>query len=190
MASKVPTPVDRARLTVSSEITFRPLTAGDLPMLHDWLSRPHVQEWWDGSLTFAEVEEEFMPAIAGSVPLQCYLAYAGGEPIGFIQSYTPAECHADGWWLDEHDPAVRGIDQFLAHEQQLGQGLGTAMVRGFVARLFADPMVARIQTDPAPQNGRAIRCYEKAGFRAVREVDTPDGRALLMYCARAEPPSE
>jgi len=167
--------------TPPPEITFRPLTAGDLSLFHSWLSRPHVAEWWDGQPTLAELEAEYAPAIAGQAPVQCFLALAGAEPIGFIQSYTPAECHDDGWWLDEHDPGVRGIDQFLANTEQLGQGLGTAMVRAFVARLFADPAITRIQVDPNPDNRRAIRCYEKAGFRAVRELDTPDGRALLMY---------
>ena len=59
------------------------------------------------------------------------------------------------------------------------------MVRAFVAHLFADPAVTRIQTDPSPLNARAIRCYEKAGFRRVGEVDTPDGQELLMICERA-----
>jgi RimJ/RimL family protein N-acetyltransferase len=80
----------------------------------------------------------------------------------------------------------------MANAEQLGRGIGTAMVRAFVERLFADAAVTRVQTDPAPGNGRAIRCYEKAGFRAVGEVDTPDGPALLMVCERApraeEPP--
>jgi RimJ/RimL family protein N-acetyltransferase len=58
------------------------------------------------------------------------------------------------------------------------------MVRAFVARLLADPRTTRVQTDPSPTNARAIRCYEKAGFRRSREVETPDGRALLMYCER------
>lgn len=62
---------------------------------------------------------------------------------------------------------------------------GTAMVRAFVRRLLDDPAVTRVQTDPAPTNLRAIRCYEKAGFLAVGEIDTPDGRALLMICERA-----
>jgi len=35
-------------------------------------------------------------------------------------------------------------------------------------------------TDPDPANARAVRAYEKAGFHRDREVDTPDGRALLM----------
>ena len=166
-------------------IDFSPLTHADLPLLHDWLSRPHIVEWWPGPPTLAEVAEEFGPAIAGSVPHECFVALADGVPIGFIQSYTPVGWHHEGWWLDEHDAGVRGIDQFLADAEQLGRGLGTAMVSTFVARLFADPTVTRVQTDPAPGNRRAIRCYEKAGFIADREVDTPDGRALLMYCERS-----
>ncbi len=52
------------------------------------------------------------------------------------------------------------------------------MVRAFVEKLFEDPTTTRVQTDPSPTNPRAIRCYEKAGFRRVGEVDTPDGAAL------------
>ncbi len=60
------------------------------------------------------------------------------------------------------------------------------MVRQFVARLFADPQVTQVQTDPSPSNGRAIRAYEKAGFRRVAKVLTPDGPALLMRVQRAD----
>lgn len=116
-----------------------------------------------------------------------YVVLADGEPIGYIQSYV-AMGSGDGWWEDEQDPGVRGIDQFLSRADQLGQGLGTRMVRAFVEQLFADPSVTRIQTDPSPENRRAIRCYQKAGFRAVCEIDTPDGRALLMVCDRATEP--
>ena len=38
----------------------------------------------------------------------------------------------------------------------------------------------RLVIDPDPANARAIRAYEKAGFRRGRVVDTPDGPALLM----------
>lgn len=156
-------------------------------MLQDWLARPHVAEWWTPTPTLPEMMDEFGPAIAGEGPVACFIATVEGNPIGFIQSYIPALCHDDGWWLDEHDPSVRGIDQFLADGSQLNQGIGAAMIRAFIARLFEDPTVTGIQTDPEPSNHRAIRCYEKAGFAACRTVITPDGPALLMYCARPAP---
>ena len=166
-------------------VSFRPLTPTDLPLLHEWLGRPHVAEWWGPTPSLAEVELEFGPLTSDESPMRPYVVLGDGAPIGYIQSYV-AMGSGDGWWLDEQDPGVRGIDQFLAHSAQLGRGVGTAVVRAFVQHLFAEPTVSRIQTDPSPRNRRAIRCYEKAGFHTLGEVDTPDGRALLMVCDRAE----
>jgi RimJ/RimL family protein N-acetyltransferase len=168
-------------------VGFRPLTQADLPLLHEWLTRPHIAEWWDHPASLAEVEQEYGPLVGGQPTTQPYIVLSDGAPIGFIQSYV-AMGSGDGWWPEEEDPGLRGIDQFLAHPDHLGRGLGTAMVRAFVQRLFSDPAVTRIQTDPSPGNRRAIRCYEKAGFHAVGEVNTPDGPALLMVCDRASSP--
>ena len=155
----------------------------DMPMLHEWLQRPHVAEAWTPTPSLDEVIEDFAPKTHPDYPVQGYIAFDGDHAIGFIQSYVVKDC-GDGWWEDETDPRARGIVQFLANADQLGRGLGTAMVKAFVARLFEDPTVTQVQTDPNPRNARAIRCYEKAGFRAIQEVDTPDGRALLMICDR------
>ena len=160
-------------------IGFRLLRRADLPLLHEWLGRPHVAAWWGAPPSLAEVEAEYGPLADGATDVHPYLALLDGEPIGYVQSYVAAGAGA-GWWPDERDPGVRGIDQFLADEERLGRGLGTALVRAFVDLLLADPAVTRVQVDPAPDNARAIRCYEKAGFRAVGVVDTPDGPALLM----------
>jgi RimJ/RimL family protein N-acetyltransferase len=149
--------------------------------MHEWLNRPHVAEWWDDRTSLPEIEQDFGPLLGDHSTTRAYIVLTDGAPIGYIQSYV-AMGSGDGWWENEKDPGVRGIDQFLAHAEQLGRGLGTRMLRAFVRQLFADPSVTRIQTDPAPNNLRAIRCYEKAGFRTVREIHTPDGRALLMVC--------
>jgi aminoglycoside 6'-N-acetyltransferase len=62
----------------------------------------------------------------------------------------------------------------------LGRGHGSAFLRMHCERLF-EAGVPAIGTDPHPDNARAIRAYQKAGFTiASGPVDTPWGRAILM----------
>ncbi len=163
---------------------FKLLAEHDLGLLSEWLNRPHVAEWWDDRpVSCAAVREKYLPRILRSTSVSVYFAYLKGAPVGFIQSYLAAE-QSDGWWPDERDLGVVGIDQFLADADDLGKGLGTEMVSQFVSAVFEDPAVTQIQVDPKPTNLRAVRCYEKVGFRKVGMIETPDGLALLMVMER------
>ncbi len=67
------------------DFEFRPLTETDLPLLLDWLNRPHLQEWWrDGVTSLEEVREKYLPRIAGSDAARPYLASCDGQPVGYI----------------------------------------------------------------------------------------------------------
>jgi RimJ/RimL family protein N-acetyltransferase len=169
-----------------SAIAFRPMGDADLPLFAQWLQQPHVREWWGGDAapTLDEVRAEYAMRLHPASPVQLYVAHLADEPIGWCQSYNAMACAADGWWTDETDPGVFGIDQFIGEPERLNQGLGARMVRAFAQSLLARPGVTKIQTDPHPANARAIRCYVKAGFRRVREIVTPDGPALLMTMGR------
>lgn len=170
----------------NSLVTLRLMTEQDLPMLYDWLNRPHIVEWWGGEEarpSLAEVREQYLPSVLAKESVTPYIAMLDQEPIGYAQSYV-ALGSGDGWWEEETDPGVRGIDQLLANPSQLGKGLGTKLVRALVETLFKDPEVTKIQTDPSPSNLRAIRCYEKAGFVRQKTVATPDGPAVYMVQTR------
>ena len=97
-------------------------------MLHEWLTRPHVSEWWGDAESEDELLEEYVAPTDPESSVKAYFAMMDGTPVGYIQSYV-AMGSGGGWWTDETDPGVRGIDQFLANADQLGQGLGTAMIR-------------------------------------------------------------
>jgi RimJ/RimL family protein N-acetyltransferase len=168
------------------DIAFRPLLEVDLPLLHEWIHRPHVAQWWGGDgppASFADTRKKYSPRLQEHSTVKPYIALLSDEPIGFTQSYVAVEC-GDGWWKDETDPGVYGTDQFLCDENKLGRGIGTRMVSAFVRRLFENPSVTRVQTDPDPINTRAIRCYEKVGFRRLGNIVTPNGQALLMVIER------
>lgn len=175
------------------DITFTAIGPEDLPLLHRWQCRPHVVEWWEPAPTLAEVREDFearlhapdvlaLDAPAGVVQ---YLARLDGVPFGYQQAYRVMAHQKDGWWLEETDPCALGIDQYIGEPELCGRGLGTRMVQTFLAQLFADPRVTTVQTDPDPNNARAIACYRRAGFRDVGPVVTLDGPALLLRASRA-----
>src|SRR5688572_20730312 len=143
-------------------------------MLHDWLCRPHVSRWWGAAPSTAQVDDDYLPLTNPESTTRGYIVCLDARPIGFIQSYVVLGS-GHGWWMGETDPGARGIDPFLASADDLGRGLGSAMICAFVENLFLDSSVTKVQTDPSPTNERAIRTYLRAGFYPVGEVSTPDG---------------
>lgn len=170
----------------AAEVTLRLMTEADLAMLHDWLNRPHIVDWWGGEESRPSLEEvwqQYRPSVLAAQGVTPFIALIGTEPIGYAQSYV-AMGSGDGWWEEETDPGVRGIDQSLANAEDLNKGIGTTLVRALVSHVFSDPSVTKIQTDPSPDNPRAIRCYEKAGFVQHGLITTPDGPAVYMVQTR------
>ncbi|MPZ58864.1 MAG: GNAT family N-acetyltransferase [Rhizobiales bacterium] len=150
---------------------FHPMTAADLPLMRDWLARPHVAEWWHDANEF-----EFVSGDLAHHDMAQFIVTMEERPLGYLQCYNMSEWHAG---FGPQPPGTRGIDQFIAEPDMVGRGHGSAFIRQFIDGLLKCG-TPRVVIDPSPANPRAIRAYEKAGFRKDRLVDTPDGRALLM----------
>jgi aminoglycoside 6'-N-acetyltransferase len=152
---------------------FRPMSAADLPMVRRWLEAPHVAQWWrDPDEQFALVSEDLdHPA------MDQFVVTADDRPFAYLQCYDPTAWSNNG--LGTHPQGTRGIDQFIGESDMIDRGHGSALIRNFVDGLL-NAGTPRVVTDPDPENIRAVRAYEKAGFQKVSLVDTPDGRALLM----------
>jgi aminoglycoside 6'-N-acetyltransferase len=162
-----------ARASGPARYEFRPLAATDLAMVRRWLETPHVRAWWgDPDEQFALVSGDLdVPA------MEQFIVAVEDRPFGYVQT-----CDLVTWpdpAFADQPPGTRAIDQFIGEPDMLGRGHGAGFVRAFADRLLAAG-APRVITDPDPANGRAVRAYEKAGFRRVRLVDTLDGSALLM----------
>jgi aminoglycoside 6'-N-acetyltransferase len=157
-----------------SAYTFRPVTPADLPLLREWRSRPHWVKWWGA----AEGDGGFFEEAMADPHTSAWIVELDGRAFAYAQDYDP---HAWPGHPFAHLPAgARGIDQSIGDPSALGCGHGSAFVRAHCDRLFAAGAPA-IGTDPHPDNARAIRAYEKAGFAGSGgPLDTPWGRALLM----------
>ena len=72
-------------------VTLRLLTEADLGMLHEWLNRRHIVEWWGGEEARPSVEEvrrDYLPSVLAGEGVTPYIAMIGNEPIGYAQSYV------------------------------------------------------------------------------------------------------
>ena len=61
----------------------------------------------------------------------------------------------------------------------LSRGVGSAALAAFTRRLH-DEGHRTIVIDPDPANARAVRAYEKAGFRPVPRLEGRTDDALIM----------
>jgi aminoglycoside 6'-N-acetyltransferase len=61
-----------------------------------------------------------------------------------------------------------GVDMFIGEPELWDRGLGTKALAILVAYLYAAAGARGIVIDPRVANARAIRAYEKAGFRKVK----------------------
>jgi aminoglycoside 6'-N-acetyltransferase len=151
---------------------IRPVVEADLALIAGWRARPHVMEWWGEPDEEPEAEKLAHPEI------DLWLVAHAGRPFAFIQDYR---VHA---W-DPHPfrylpQGARGLDLFIGEPDMLGQGHGQRFLRQHVDALFARDVPAA-GADPHPDNHRARRAYERAGFTlASGPLDTPWGRAVLM----------
>lgn len=151
-------------------VEFRPLAWADLPLLADWLSRPHVKQWWQEEHDLASVTARYGPSLEGSDKTELFIVVRAGQPIGMALRYLLSD---NAGWLaslapsGRHDESV-GIDYLIGEESLLGRGIGPAMIGAFVELAWARyPSATGVVVSVAQDNRRSWRALEKAGFKRI-----------------------
>lgn len=154
-----------------AEIGFRPVTPADRALLAAWIARPHWQRWW------GEAESEAVSIAEGATAdFGPFVFTLDGRDAGYIQWWRP---EGIGGPVAAPPETTRGIDMGIADPDDLGRGVGPAVLAAFLRRLAAEG-VTRFLIDPAPGNTRALRAYAKAGFAEVARGHNADGPYVLM----------
>jgi len=162
-------------------IAFRPLRLADLPLLAEWLRRPHVREWWrepDESLAHYE------DALAGRDPTDNYLILVDGRPAGMIQTYLVSD-YPEWASVVQVGEGVAGTDLLIGEPELLGRGLGPEILEQFTREVvFARPETHACVASIEEVNRRSWRAFEKAGFRHERDVEEEGKPHRLMRLDR------
>lgn len=135
--------------TLSGErVTLRPLVDGDEERLAAIVREPEVSRWW-GLYSGNMSGDDFLEHQSG------WVIEIDGRVAGWVEFYEEAET----------DYRHVALDIFLTTALH-GQGLAHESLR-LAMDHFQDEGHHRFTIDPAAENRRALRSYERLGFRRV-----------------------
>ncbi|MGM8214558.1 GNAT family N-acetyltransferase [Bacillaceae bacterium W0354] len=148
------------------DLEVRHLFKEDRYLLAKWLSDPMVLEYYEGRdnpFDVVRVESKFF--VEDGIT-RCIICYRG-VPIGYIQFYQLDDDSRNlyGYTCEE---VVYGLDQFIGEVEYWNKGIGTLLITSMVEYLYKEENADRIVMDPQVGNERALKCYEKCGFKKVK----------------------
>jgi aminoglycoside 6'-N-acetyltransferase len=153
-----------------------------------WRNQPHVREWWDPDeppLSVEGARSEYGPDTQAGTPTVACVIEQDDQPVGFLQFYRWSayadEAQTIGIPFDED---TWGLDVFVGEPARSGQGLGSAAVDLLCRHLFEQRGASAVALVAARDNARALRAYEKAGFRrgaSVLDLDTRNGQRVESW---------
>ncbi|RDY69070.1 GNAT family N-acetyltransferase [Halobacillus trueperi] len=150
----------------NGDLLVRQVVKEDHDVLSKWLSDPSVLEYYEGRdqpFNRSKIENEFISF--GDEKTQCLVGYKGMK-IGYIQYYElDKKMKGQYGYVDR---VVYGMDQFIGEVMYWNKGMGSLLVTSMVDYLFKNKCADRVVMDPQVRNERALRCYEKCGFRKVK----------------------
>jgi aminoglycoside 6'-N-acetyltransferase len=153
-------------LVAGDGFVLRPFTGDDVPLLARWRSDQRVLRWVGGPVDAGEIRAKYV-----GNPARAHITHAiaerDGEPVGFVQWYPCQAGYLAAAGLTADDGAW-ALDVYLDPERH-DAGLGSRLV-SLVAAHLAATVARRVLIDPEAANARAVRAYEKAGFRVVRPL--------------------
>ena len=141
-------------------ITLREYRADDLSAIHAWVNDPETvrylssRYWMPQSMSDTS---DFLNHAMQAGTNGAYFVIAEpetGEYLGQIDLFSI------NWRMRSGEMAI-----VVAKEAKRGRGTGTEAVRLMLAFAFGTLGLERVELEVATGNQRAMRCYEKAGFR-------------------------
>jgi acetyl CoA:N6-hydroxylysine acetyl transferase len=154
----------------------------DSELLHAWMNRPHVAEFWEMAWPLQWIRDYFDGQVQDPARSP-YLGFVDDEPIGYVEVYDPL-----GDVLGAHAP-IRpgdlGAHVLIGAEEHLGR-FSVSLGRATVRMLFKRPGVLRIVGEPDVRNENFLSLLAFLGFRRECDIDLPDKRAAFMVCERRD----
>ncbi len=150
-------------------LSVRVLERNDAALLAKWLSNPTVLQYYEGRDHPFDIDKVKKVFFDKETDVNRCIIEFKGVAIGYIQYYQlDKETQLLYGYPIVAPVTIYGIDQFIGEVNYWDQGIGQLLIRSMVKFLMKHKQANKIVMDPQTWNLRALRCYEKCGFRKIK----------------------
>ncbi len=142
---------------------MRPMTVDEIPIFYNWATQSDATHFWyeDGRVpAYEEFTRDWeRHYFDGSEPEKgrCFVILVNDRPIGEV-NYND---------INREDNSVE-LDIIIAKDVDTRRGYGTDALKTLVKHLFQHLHIQLCWIEPVAKNARAVRAYEKAGFKTTK----------------------
>lgn len=165
-------------LISGEKVQLRAITATDFPQIVAWSKDEEVSRYFEGDYPLCLEDCPSWLQKAQSDRHNKRFAIVTKDDNEFIGDI---ELDHITWRSGDAELRVR-----IGEKTRWDQGFGTDAVRTLLTHAFLRMNLSRIYLRVYSSNLRALRCYQKAGFkkegRIIRHTSTGDPREILLMC--------
>jgi len=167
---------------MEQQIIFRDMNLEDLEMMVAWRNEEDVKKYY-GNPSFDYSHEyiinKYKPRILKEDKKVPIIIEYEHEPIGYLQFYT-LEKEEILKITNGKSSEVGSFDLFIGSSKHRNKGLGTIITRKLITKFEENRGIHHIVIKVLSNNHRAIKCYEKCGFR-IRGQENNRNLILMEY---------
>jgi len=158
-------------MILNDQLFIRNMNSNDFTLMVRWLNDSMVLEYYEESpLNLEKIKKKYGPRVEGTNYVKPCIVEHQNQPIGYMQYYEIQETELKEYGYPSNQK-IFGIDQFIGETQLWGKGIGTSMILMFLNFLSKNKSASRVVLEVKKSNIRAISCYEKCGFRKIKELN-------------------
>ncbi len=145
----------------------------DYKLLEKWYQNKEVYSNFEQRvLTLEEIKNKYYPRTFENASIPVYIIEYKNNPVGIIQYKLINE--EDRKLYNLHTGNVFEIDIFIGEISFHNKGIGKKSIEIISKYLFESKKADLLVMCPLKDNIKAIKCYEKCGYKSINEFVTED----------------
>ena len=167
----------------AGNFSLRPLSATDIPLIYQWVTRDYARFWGMQQQTPEQVAG-FYQTLTATDPHAALIGCCDDRPVCLVECYRACDDEVGKFYPAAPDDY--GMHILIAPVSQPIKAFSWQVFTLVMDYLFSRPEVGRVVVEPDVRNEKIHRLNKRAGFRYQHTIDMGHKTAWLAFCQRED----